>query len=125
MAYTVRVCPTHGRVWHPERKRSSKQKRTIKNDAGSDSDEDKSIWEYCQQIFGNSSVSGINHIASAKTKKRRCLWTFIFLVTLVGFFYQFGAFLLQYREYQSIVQIDIQNMGSLMFPAVTLCNANR
>lgn len=130
MAYTVRVCPTHGRVWFPERKVRRKGSRAhlksrLQNDENSDSDEEKTVWEYCRKVFGSSSVSGVNHIALAKTKRRRIFWAFIFTVALVGFFYQFGAFLLQYREYQSIVQIDIQNAGSLMFPAVTLCNANR
>ncbi|GFV00160.1 amiloride-sensitive sodium channel subunit beta-2 [Trichonephila clavipes] len=130
MAYTVRVCPTHGRVWFPERAvlhRGSKARRKIKfqDEGGSDSDEDKTVWEYCQKVFGSSSVSGVNHIALAKTRRRRIFWAFIFIVSLVGFFYQLGAFLVQYREFQSIVQIDIQNAGSLMFPAVTLCNANR
>ncbi|XP_042910631.1 acid-sensing ion channel 4-A isoform X2 [Parasteatoda tepidariorum] len=122
MAYTVRVCPTHGRVWFPSS--SDRRKKRKKNEL-SDSDEEKTVWEYCRKVFGSSSVSGVNHIALAKTKRRRFFWAFIFLATLVGFFYQFGAFLLQYREFQSIVQIDIQNAGSLMFPAVTLCNANR
>ncbi|KAF8793803.1 Acid-sensing ion channel 1B like protein [Argiope bruennichi] len=130
MAYTVRVCPTHGRVWFPERKIRRKGSRAhlqsrLQKDGDSDSDEDKTAWEYCRKVFGSSSVSGVNHIALAKTRRRRIFWAFIFTVSLVGFFYQFGAFLVQYREYQSIVQIDIQNAGSLMFPAVTLCNANR
>ncbi|XP_054706910.1 acid-sensing ion channel 1B-like [Uloborus diversus] len=126
MAYTVRVCPTHGRVWFPERKlQGSRNIRFSSLQEGSDSDEDKTVWEYSKKVFGNSSVSGVNHIALAKTKRRRAFWCIIFLVSLIGFFYQFGAFLVQYREFQSIVQIDIQNAGSLMFPAVTLCNANR
>ncbi|KAG8191066.1 hypothetical protein JTE90_008380 [Oedothorax gibbosus] len=124
MAYTVRVCPTHGRVWFPNRKIEGRAPLTTGDD-GSDSDEDKTVWEYCRKVFGSSSVSGVNHIALAKTRRRRFFWIFIFLVSLIGFFYQFGAFLLQYRQFQSIVQIDIQNAGSLVFPAVTLCNANR
>ncbi|GFY43503.1 amiloride-sensitive sodium channel subunit beta-2, partial [Trichonephila inaurata madagascariensis] len=60
MAYTVRVCPTHGRVWFPERAvlhRGSKARRKIKfqDEGGSDSDEDKTVWEYCQKVFGSSS----------------------------------------------------------------------
>ncbi|GBM98568.1 hypothetical protein AVEN_227587-1 [Araneus ventricosus] len=98
--------------------RKDRRRRMVKNGV-------RSIWQYSRQIFAVSAVNGVSHIALAKSGGRRLLWSALFGVGIIGWFYQTTTLLEYYYRYPSVVNIQVEKPQILDFPALTLCNVNR
>lgn len=84
-----------------------------------------SISRYLVRSLAESSVNGVNRVASAKTGFQRVLWMLVLSICLGGFGYQTFEFLSIYYSKPSVVQIEVDNDGLVAFPAITFCNNNR
>ncbi|UYV69820.1 K02A2.6-like [Cordylochernes scorpioides] len=88
--------------------------------------ENRSSWPaYAKDIFRNSTVNGVHHVADAEGSVRVLLWVIISCFCFGGFGYQMVTFMMQYRSYPTVVEVKVENNGSLAFPSVTICNSNR
>lgn len=84
-----------------------------------------SIFRYLVRNLAESSVSGVNRVASAKNGCQRLLWILVLGFCLGGFGYQTFEYMSIYYSKPSVVQIGVENNGMMSFPAVTFCNNNR
>ena len=76
--------------------------------------------------FGTeTSISGINNAAQAKSKVRTAIWFIIFSV--LGYYTAIGIcdIVVEYYEYPVITNTDLTYKPEVDFPAVTICNLNR
>ncbi|GFR04210.1 uncharacterized protein TNCT_410691 [Trichonephila clavata] len=85
----------------------------------------RSVGQYSRQVFAISVVNGVSHIALARSNGRRFLWTLLFCVGIIGWFYQTTTLLEYYYQYPSVVKIQVEKPQVIDFPALTICNVNR
>ncbi|XP_076323861.1 bile acid-sensitive ion channel-like [Tachypleus tridentatus] len=80
---------------------------------------------FLKSILTQSSINGIAQMASDRPFCRKFLWGLVFACCIFGFFYQTLSFLGIYLNYATDVEVQVKNIGQVMFPAVTVCNNNR
>ncbi|XP_070558481.1 uncharacterized protein [Ptychodera flava] len=73
----------------------------------------------------STSCHGIPRLAASKTVHRRSLWTLVIIIVLSGYVTHMSELLRTYFEYPVRTRIFKETNGSLQFPSVTICNANK
>ncbi|GIX97687.1 uncharacterized protein CDAR_257241 [Caerostris darwini] len=77
------------------------------------------------RALSRSSITGINRIASARSKIRRMLWSLVTFTCFIGFMFKGYEFAVIYNSYPTEVILRVENHGTREFPSVTICNNNR
>ncbi|XP_055951514.1 uncharacterized protein LOC129987575 [Argiope bruennichi] len=80
---------------------------------------------YLKSILKTSLITSIPEIAANKSWTKRIIKIIVFIMCLIGFFYQTMNFLGMYWAYPTVVNVYVTNPYEIVQPAVTICNYNR
>lgn len=83
----------------------------------------QSVFKYFLKSLSESSIMGINKVASVKNIFN--LWILVVVLCMSGFGFQSYQFLKMYSSIPSEVKIHLENDGRAVFPAFTVCSRNR
>ncbi|GFQ98977.1 acid-sensing ion channel 5 [Trichonephila clavata] len=73
----------------------------------------------------NSSVYAASRIRNSPLFFTRILWFLILVACLIGSICKIWDFYYLYQQYPVVVDLHVDHMRTLQFPAVTICNLNR
>lgn len=70
-------------------------------------------------------ILGIPKIANTKNSQRKLFKSIVFLMSIIGFFWQSYTFLEIYLKYPVVQYVTTEYPEVISAPAITLCNKNR
>ncbi|XP_076359008.1 acid-sensing ion channel 1A-like [Tachypleus tridentatus] len=82
------------------------------------------MMETLRKSFSESAIPGLNTICHVESYSRKTLWLVVFLSLGTKAFLDIYSIVVDYWKYPVTVSLKMTTFDDLLFPAVTICNAN-
>ncbi|GFU37801.1 uncharacterized protein NPIL_603421 [Nephila pilipes] len=79
---------------------------------------------YMKYVLQNSMLTGVPQIASAGNVPKKVLRALVFVFCVVGFIYQSLVFMNIYWQYQTVIDVQVENPKMTEMPSFTFCTNN-
>ncbi|CAG5119339.1 unnamed protein product [Candidula unifasciata] len=87
--------------------------------------ETNSLKKLYEEFGGSTSMHGINKVLTASSKRKRCVWSVLFLFGVAFAVYQFVITMEDFYSYPVMTVVTLKQETTAIFPAVTFCNLNQ
>ncbi|GFT55531.1 uncharacterized protein TNCV_3320461 [Trichonephila clavipes] len=79
---------------------------------------------YMRSVLQNSMLTGVPQIATAGNVPKKVLRALVFVFCVVGFIYQSLVFMNIYWQYQTVIDVKVENPKETEMPSFTFCTNN-
>ncbi|GFR02116.1 uncharacterized protein TNCT_98151 [Trichonephila clavata] len=84
----------------------------------------ESFINYMRSVLQNSMLTGVPQIATAGNVPKKVVRALVFVFCVIGFIYQSLVFMNIYWQYQTVIDVKVENPKETEMPSFTFCTNN-
>ncbi len=85
----------------------------------------KHVLKICNDIFGESTIHGIPRVIKSNSLLSKLIWALCFIISAGYCFYIITTGIVDFLNYDTIVDIAYSSEIPSALPAITICNSNQ